>query len=60
MNYDDMFPKPLEEMTDEELKETALQLKKEQKYPAITKAKDKTTDKITKMMNKISSKVDKK
>ena len=60
MQYDDLFPKPLEEMTDEELINLGIELRKKQKYPAMQKAADKKKDKVSKLINKFTSKVDKK
>jgi hypothetical protein len=56
MKYEDFFPKPLEEMTEEELHQLAEKLRKERKYPAMTKAKDKKADQIDKLINKYITK----
>ena len=60
MQYDDLFPKPLEEMTNEELTELAVELRKKQKYPSMQKASDKKKDEVAKLINKFTSKVAKK
>ena len=60
MQYDDLFPKPLIEMSDQELEELAVELRKKQKYPAMQKAADKKSDEVAKLINKFTSKVDKK
>lgn len=60
MKYDDIFPKPLEEMTDEELHAMAEKLRKEQKYPTMRKAQAKKNDEVTSLINKYITKEDKK
>ncbi len=60
MQYDDLFKKPLEEMSDDELADLALELKKKQKYPAIQKSQDKKKDAVADLVNKFVSKVGKK
>ncbi len=60
MKYEDIFPKPLKEMTDDELQEMAEKLRKQQKYPAMQKAKAKKEDEITKIINKYVTKENKK
>jgi len=56
MKYDDIFPKPLEEMSDDELQAMSEKLRKEQKYPTMTKAANKKQDEITKVINKYITK----
>ena len=57
MQYDDLFPKPLDEMTDAEIEALSLELKKKRKYPAIQKSADKKSDAVAKLINKFTSKV---
>jgi hypothetical protein len=57
MQYDDLFPKPLDEMTDAEVEALSLELKKKRKYPAIQKSADKKSDDVAKLINKFTSKV---
>lgn len=60
MKYEDIFPKPLKKMTDDELQAMAERLRKEQKYPAMQRAKNKKEDEITKVINKYVTKENKK
>lgn len=52
MDYSDLFEKPLSEYTEEELVELRDSLRKERKYPSITKAKNVKTDKVGSLIDK--------
>lgn len=52
MDYSDIFDKPLEEYTNEELQQMRDKFRKERKYPSITKAKNTKTDKVQQLIDK--------
>ena len=52
MNWEDIFNKPLEEVSDAELIEKAQELRVRRKYPSVDKAKDNKKDEMQKLIDK--------
>ena len=53
VNFEELFGKPIEEVTDEELLEKAQELRTRRKYPSVDKAKGKKADKVEDLISGI-------
>jgi len=53
VNFEEMFGKPIQDVTDDELMAKAQELRTRRKYPSVDKAKDKKTDKLNDLINSV-------